>query len=239
MKKYYFIVLTALLTFALNLNAQENEEQETYNMTVTLPDGTTVTVNTEDVNEITFANGKLNVTGTSIDEIVQNLRLALDRITENTYWLRDVTDRSEKALMTAQKAQASADAAQASADAAQQSADMAIKEAQDARMTAADAKMMAEDATYHLANVEVKVAELENRVSYNDENVQTIKTQLVLLSNTNNYLEAMVNQLEAENRQLDAAVVSVMTDNKILEDRLAALEEAVKRLAEVVDSMKE
>ena len=83
MKKYYFIVLTALLTFALNLNAQENEEQETYNMTVTLPDGTTVTVNTEDVNEITFANGKLNVTGTSIDEIVQKLRQALDAIAEN------------------------------------------------------------------------------------------------------------------------------------------------------------
>ncbi len=232
MKKYYFIVLTALLTFALNLNAQENEEQETYNMTVTLPDGTTVTVNTEDVNEITFANGKLNVTGTSIDEIVQKLRQALDAIAENR-------DRSYDGLERSVKAQESADAAQASADAAQQSADMAITVSQDARVTAAVAENMVEDATYHLANVEVKVAELENRVSYNDENVQTINTQLVQLANINTYLEQKMATLEAENSQLKDAVVSVMIDNKNLEDRVFALEEVVKRLAEVVDSMKE
>ena len=218
MKKYYFIVLTALLTFALNLNAQENEEQETYNMTVTLPDGTTVTVNTEDVNEITFANGKLNVTGTSIDEIVQKLRQALDDIEDNRNRFYNVLERSEKA-------QKSADAAQASADAAQQSADMAIKEAQYARMTA-------DEAVDRSVRVLQSVAELENRVSYNDENVQTIQTQIVQLANINNYLEEQVTTLEAENFTLKNLLNEMYNHNLQLEARLAALEE-------VVNSMKE
>lgn len=225
MKKYYFIVLTALLTFALNLNAQENEEQETYNMTVTLPDGTTVTVNTEDVNEITFANGKLNVTGTSIDEIVQKLRQALDAIAENRDRSYDGLERSVKAQESADAAQTSADAAQASAAVAQASADMAIKEAQDARMTA-------EEAVVRSVRVLQSVAELENRVSYNDENVQTIQTQIEQLANINNYLEQKMATLEAENRQLEELVARVMTDNNNLEDRLAALEFVVRHMNE-------
>lgn len=225
MKKYYFIVLTALLTFALNLNAQENEEQETYNMTVTLPDGTTVTVNTEDVNEITFANGKLNVTGTSIDEIVQNLRLALDAIAENRDRFYNVLERSVKAQESADAAQASADSAQASADAAQASADMAIENVRYALMTA-------EDANVRSVRVLESVAELENRVSNNDENVQTINTQLVLLANMNNYLDAKVTTLEAENTELKYILNEMYNHNLQLEDRLAALEE-------VVNSMKE
>ena len=225
MKKYYFIVLTALLTFALNLNAQENEEQETYNMTVTLPDGTTVTVNTEDVNEITFANGKLNVTGTSIDEIVQKLRQALDAIAENRNRFYDVLERSVKAQESADAAQTSADAAQASAAVAQASADMAIMEAREAIMEARDA----DDRSVRVLQ---SVAELENRVSNNDENVQTINTQLVLLANMNNYLDAKVTTLEAENFALKNLLNEMSNHNLQLEARLAALEE-------IVNSMKE
>ncbi len=232
MKKYYFIVLTALLTFALNLNAQENEEQETYNMTVTLPDGTTVTVNTEDVNEITFANGKLNVTGTSIDEIVQKLRQALDAIEYNRARFVDVLERSEKALMTAEKAQASADAAQTSADTAQASAAAAQASADMAKEDVRAARSKASEAFELSVTLLESVRKLENRVSNNDENVQTIKTQLVQLANINNYLEEKMATLEAENRQLEDAVVSVMNDNKKLEDRLAALEFLVSRMKE-------
>ena len=226
MKKYYFIVLTALLTFALNLNAQENEEQETYNMTVTLPDGTTVTVNTEDVNEITFANGKLNVTGTSIDEIVQKLRQALDAIAENRTRFYDVLERSVKAQVSADAAQASADAAQTSADAAQASAavaqasaDMAIKEAQDARMTAEEAK-------HHSANVvEVKVAELENRVEVLDASLQALSDRELALT------EEVAN-LKLENEDLKTVLADMMWFIKNLEARLAALEVVVSSMKE-------
>ena len=219
MKKYYFIVLTALLTFALNLNAQENEEQETYNMTVTLPDGTTVTVNTEDVNEITFANGKLNVTGTSIDEIVQKLRQALDAIAENRTRFVDVLERSVKAQVSADAAQASADAAQASAAVAQASADMAIKEAQDARMTAEEAK-------HHSANVvEVKVAELENRVEVLDASLQALSDRELALT------EEVAN-LKLENEDLKTVLEDMMWFIKNLEARLAALEVVVSSMKE-------
>ncbi len=84
MKKNYLLVLFALLTFALNINAQESTDQEeTYNMTVTLPDGTSLIVNTNDVDEVTFSEGKLSVSGTSINEIVQKIRQVLEEIGAN------------------------------------------------------------------------------------------------------------------------------------------------------------
>lgn len=84
MKKNYLLVLFALLTFALSINAQESTDQEeTYNMTVTLPDGTSLIVNTNDVDEVTFSEGKLNVSGTSINEIVQKIRQVLEEIGAN------------------------------------------------------------------------------------------------------------------------------------------------------------
>ena len=84
MKKNYFYVLVALLSFALCSYAQDDTTQdETYNMTVKLPDGTTLTVNTDDVNEVTFSNGKLNVTGTRIDEIVAKLKQIIEEF--NSY----------------------------------------------------------------------------------------------------------------------------------------------------------
>lgn len=84
MKKNYLLVLFALLTFALSINAQESTDQEeTYNMTVTLPDGTSLIVNTNDVDEVTFSEGKLNVSGTSVNEIVQKIRQMLEEIGAN------------------------------------------------------------------------------------------------------------------------------------------------------------
>lgn len=84
MKKNYLLVLFALLTFALSINAQESTDQEeTYNMTVTLPDGTSLIVNTNDVDEVTFSEGKLSVSGTSVNEIVQKIRQVLEEIGAN------------------------------------------------------------------------------------------------------------------------------------------------------------
>ncbi len=84
MKKNYFFVLVALLSFALCSYAQDDTTQdENYNMTVKLPDGTTLTVNTDDVDEVTFSNGTLIVTGTRIDEIVAKLKQIIEEF--NSY----------------------------------------------------------------------------------------------------------------------------------------------------------
>ena len=76
MKKNYLIVLFALFTFALNVHAQENEtgQEETYNMVVKMPDGTTVTISTDDVDEVSFSNGELVLSGESLKEILNQYR---------------------------------------------------------------------------------------------------------------------------------------------------------------------
>ena len=83
MIKNYFMVLIALLAFSLNANAQENDNWETvnapedtevgtegYNMIITLPDGTNITINTKDVDEIKFSNGQVSVSGTNIMDLL-------------------------------------------------------------------------------------------------------------------------------------------------------------------------
>ena len=69
MKRNFFIVLIALFALVLTVNAQENET-ETYNMVVKMPDGTTVTIGTDDVEEVSFNNGKLVISGQSLNEIL-------------------------------------------------------------------------------------------------------------------------------------------------------------------------
>ena len=83
MKKNYLIVLFALFTFALNVNAQGNEtgQDESYNMVVKMPDGTTVTISTDDVDEVSFSNGSLVVTGESLNEILNQLETSIALLT--------------------------------------------------------------------------------------------------------------------------------------------------------------
>lgn len=85
MKKNYYMVLVALFSFALNAFSQEDKwetvaapsgteaQSEDYNMVITLPDGTTVTVSTDDVDDIQFSNGQISVSGTSIQQLLSAL----------------------------------------------------------------------------------------------------------------------------------------------------------------------
>lgn len=85
MKKNYYMVLIALFTLALNAFSQEGQwetvaapsgteaQSEDYNMVITLPDGTTFTVNTDDVDDIQFSNGQISVSGTSIQQLLSAL----------------------------------------------------------------------------------------------------------------------------------------------------------------------
>lgn len=78
MKKKIFIVLFALLALAPNVTAQED-----YNMVVKMPDGTTITIGTSDVEEVTFNNGELVVTGQSLNEI---LKMVADYVTKDALY---------------------------------------------------------------------------------------------------------------------------------------------------------
>lgn len=60
MKKNYFMVLIALMAFAMNANAQDATGQDETNnrMTVKMNDGTSFILNTDNVAEITFGDGE-------------------------------------------------------------------------------------------------------------------------------------------------------------------------------------
>lgn len=75
MKRNYLIVFFSLLMLALNVNAQETE---TYNMIVKLPDGTTITLSTDDVDEVSFNNGNLVISGESLKEILNQYKERYD-----------------------------------------------------------------------------------------------------------------------------------------------------------------
>lgn len=68
-------------------------QDEGYNMVVTTPDGTTFTINTNDVDEVKFSNGQVTVSGTTIQELQNRLE---DYYTE----LRDIIDRALYILET-------------------------------------------------------------------------------------------------------------------------------------------
>lgn len=95
MKKNYFIVLFALLAFALNNYAQEDASQNnTYNMVVKLPDGTTFTINTDDVDEVSFSNGEVIVSGQTLTDLLQRITRQDNRIDS----LGMVSEKHEKTL---------------------------------------------------------------------------------------------------------------------------------------------
>lgn len=74
-KKYLFLSLTLAMVMALGAKAQE----ETYNMIIKMADGTTVFINPNDVDSISFNNGEVSVSGSNIDQLVQMIQESRDR----------------------------------------------------------------------------------------------------------------------------------------------------------------
>ena len=83
MKKNYFMVLIALLAFALNANAQDATGQDETNnrMTVKMNDGTSFILNTDNVAEITFGDGEPAFSGQNIIKALE----ALDELGQYVY----------------------------------------------------------------------------------------------------------------------------------------------------------
>jgi len=82
MKRIFFSMLFAALAIASNVSAQED-----YNMIIKMPDGTTITLSTSDVEEVTFDNGELVVSGETLKKMLAFLS---DRITEHTAEIADL-----------------------------------------------------------------------------------------------------------------------------------------------------
>ena len=76
MKKGSIIAMIALLAFGMNVMAQKGTEaqSETYNMIVTLPNGTTFTINTDDVESVTFTDGQITVSGATIERLLAEIK---------------------------------------------------------------------------------------------------------------------------------------------------------------------
>lgn len=113
MKKNYYMVLVALFSFALNAFSQEDKwetvtspdateaQGNAYNMVITLPDGTTFTVNTDDVDEVLFSNGQISVSGTSIQQLLTALtalQAEEDATLANVEWLHSRCTQLENSI---------------------------------------------------------------------------------------------------------------------------------------------
>lgn len=70
MKKFFFTTLLLALTGLQVANAQNDNS---YNVVVNLSNGATITLGANDVTEITFNEGELTVTGTSITKLVETI----------------------------------------------------------------------------------------------------------------------------------------------------------------------
>lgn len=68
MKKFYLFLAIAIMA-ALSVNAQEN----TYNMVITMANGTTISISPNDVKNVSFNEGELTMTGSSFEALIQEL----------------------------------------------------------------------------------------------------------------------------------------------------------------------
>ena len=69
MKKLFFWAI-ALLTVSATALAQNN----TYNMVITMANGTTITIGPNEVKNITFNEGEVEITGQTLDQFVQQVK---------------------------------------------------------------------------------------------------------------------------------------------------------------------
>lgn len=76
MKKNILTALFALLTVALNSNAQNN----TYNMVIEMANGTKINIGPNDVKNISFNNGELVMTGEDINSLVEKQNKTEERL---------------------------------------------------------------------------------------------------------------------------------------------------------------
>jgi hypothetical protein len=86
MKKQFLLSLIAAFVMALSANAQGN----TYNMKVKMADGTEITIGPNDIENISFNEGAVVVSGIKLQELLEKLAsVRLWEIGDDGYWYVD------------------------------------------------------------------------------------------------------------------------------------------------------
>ena len=86
MKKQFLLSLVAAFVLALSANAQGN----TYNMKVKMADGTEITIGPNDIDNISFNEGEVVVSGTRLQEVLEKLAsVRVWTIGDDGYWYVD------------------------------------------------------------------------------------------------------------------------------------------------------
>ncbi len=91
MKKFFLISLIATFVTIFSASAQDN----TYNMVIKMANGTTFTIGPKDVENITFNDGEVVVSGSSIQELIASITENASRIAENAKRITDNEMRIE------------------------------------------------------------------------------------------------------------------------------------------------
>ena len=76
MKKYFFLSLIAAFTMIFSANAQEN----TYNMVIKMANGNTITIGPNEIDNISFNDGAIVVSGAKIEELVNDVQAAKQKM---------------------------------------------------------------------------------------------------------------------------------------------------------------
>jgi len=90
MKKQVIMSLFAAFAMVLNVNAQNDLQDNTYNMVLELANGTKLTIGPHEIKNISFFDGEVVVSGTRLDDLLKKLAdVRVWTIGEDGYWYKD------------------------------------------------------------------------------------------------------------------------------------------------------
>ena len=220
MKKNCFIVLFALLTFTLNNYAQDDASQDgTYNMVVKLPDGTTFTVNTDDVEEVSFSNGKVTVSGQALTDLLQRISQQNNRMDSLCVIINNI-----------QQWQMDLDYHLYDSDARvlDLECDVTTLRVYNDQLVSDVASLKADNAA-----LQTDFMTLASKVAFLEANNDKLASDVASLKADNAALASKVAFLETNNDMLASDVASLKADNAALQTDFMTLESKVASLLEV------
>ena len=198
MKKNFILTVFAFFFATLVSFAQEQKE---YNMVITLKDGTVVTLGHNDIQNITFNDGKVSVSGDAMNTIqqLQDKTMLLEKyIAEN-----DMNIQNLKANIMA----------------VQEEAKMKAEEIK------AEAEKMYTEMQYVAANSEAKIAAIQEQIQKTQarlgETQAALEASQARIKDEQAYIMAKITSIEVELSQLTAKTHDINA-------RLEALEAAQK-----------
>lgn len=90
MKKQFFLPLFATFLMIMGVNAQNNS----YNMVLEMANGTKINTGPNDVQNISFTDGQLTISGTSIEEIKNDIKAIKERLEELSLTISNINSTS-------------------------------------------------------------------------------------------------------------------------------------------------